>query len=225
MTLTEYPELEQGSDAWLEQRRGMCTASVVGRLVTPKTIKPANNPDSRTLTMQLVAERVSGWTDPVWVTDDMQRGNDDEPRARDLYAAHYGVEVATTGFLVEDRFGWSLGYSPDGLVGTDGLIEVKSRKAKKHVATIVEDAVPIENMAQIQAGLLVSGRDWCDYLSYCSGLPMWRKRVEPDEKWFAAIVDAAGAFEAAASRMVAEYEGRVVGLPSTERIDDLEMVI
>ena len=211
-------DLIQGTDEWFDARRGIVTASVVGQLITPKTVKPAANDYSRALTTTLVAERITGWTDPVYVSDDMMRGTMDEPIARDLYGRHY-APVVEVGFMVRDDWGWRLGYSPDGLVGDDGLIEVKSRRPKKHLATILADEVPLENMAQIQAGLLVSGRAWCDYLSYCGGMPMWRKRVTADERWADAIVEAVATFEQVAEQMVATYQAAVDGLPTTERID------
>jgi hypothetical protein len=211
-------DLIQGTDEWFAARRGIVTASVVGQLITPKTVKPAANDYSRALTTTLVAERITGWTDPVYVSDDMMRGTMDEPVARDLYGRHY-APVVEVGFMVRDDWGWRLGYSPDGLVGDDGLIEVKSRRPKKHLATILADEVPLENMAQIQAGLLVSGRAWCDYLSYCGGMPMWRKRVTADERWAAAIVEAVATFEQTADQMVRAYLKAVDGLPTTERIE------
>jgi hypothetical protein len=222
MTLHILPDLIQGTDEWLEQRRGIVTASVVSRLITPSTIRPANNPDSRALTMQLAAERITRWTDPTYMSDDMLRGIEDEPRARDLYAEHY-APVDEVGFMVLERDGWRLGYSPDGLVGDDGLIEVKSRRPKKHLQTILADEVPAENMAQIQAGLLVSGRDWLDYVSYCGGMPLWVKRVRPDKRWHDAISVAVAACEDAVSDMTANYLKAVDGLPTTERVLEQEM--
>lgn len=227
MTLHNYPNLIQGTDEWLEHRRGIVTASVIGQLVTPKTIKPASNDYSRALTATLVAERITGWTDPVFVSDDMMRGTEDEPRAVAKYAEHFDYgPVTTTGFMVRDDWGYSIGYSPDGLVGDDGLIEAKSRRPKKHLQTIISNRVPDENMAQIQCGLLVSGRQWCDYLSYCGGMPMWPKRVYPDQQWFDAIIAAVKAFEDAAAEMVALYETATHGLPETERVllDNLGLV-
>lgn len=219
MSLHVYNDLVQGSEDWLAARRGIVTASVVGQLVTPKTIKPAANDVSRALTMTLVAERITGWTDPVYVSDDMLRGTMDEPIARDLYSREY-APVTEVGFMVlEDDAGFQIGYSPDGLVGDDGLIEVKSRRPKKHLATILAGEPPIENVAQMQCGLLVSGREWCDYLSYCGGMPMWRHRVFPDERWFAAIKEAVHTFEQTAAQMVAQYATAVAGLPATERIE------
>lgn len=224
MTLHTHTDLEQGSEEWLAARRGMVTASVVGQLVTAKTLKPAANDYSRALTAQLVAERITGFTDPVWVSADMQRGTDDEPVARDLYSEHF-APVAEVGFLVREEPDWKLGYSPDGLVRNDGLIEVKSRRPKKHLQTVLSGRVPSENIAQIQAGLLVTGRHWCDYISFCAGMPLFVIRVLPDPFWHDAIVEAVKGFEATAAQMVAEYETNVIGLPMTTRNVELEMVI
>lgn len=225
MTLHVYTDLIQGTDEWLEARRGIVTASVVGQLVTPKTIKPAANDHSRALVAQLVAERITGWSEDPYVSRDMLRGSLDEPVARALYAEHY-APVAEVGFMVRDDWGFKIGYSPDGLVGDDGLIEIKSRRPRQHLSTILAGEVPAENMAQIQCGLLVSGRQWCDYVSYCGGMPMWVKRVEPDPRWHEAILAAVAQFEEAAAEMIAAYEAAVAGFPMTERSTyDMDVMI
>lgn len=223
MSVIVLPDLEQGSDEWHDQRRGIVTASVVGRLLTP-TGKVANNDTSRTLTAQLVAERITGWTDPVFVSDDMLRGHEDEPRAVEVYAEHF-APVETVGFMVREFDHFRIGYSPDGLVGDDGLIEVKSRRPKKQLQTILEDEVPAENLAQLQCGLLVSGRAWIDYCSFAAGMPFYVKRVLPDPEWFDAIVTAVTAFELAASLMTDDYLKAVEGLPMTERVVELDIVL
>ncbi len=214
-----YPELEQRSEKWYEQRRGMVTASAISALITAKTLKPADNDYSRGLVAHLVAERITGYTEPTFVSFDMERGIDDEPRAVDVYSEHY-APVKKVGFMVRDDYSWELGYSPDGLVGDDGLVEVKSRRQKKQLLTVVAGEVPAENMAQLQAGLFVSGREWCDYISFCGGMRLWVKRVEPDPRWFAAIVEAVAAFEKAAEEMADQYLKAVEGCPMTERIDN-----
>src|SRR5690606_34186370 len=86
VSLHVYDDLIQGTDEWMEARRGIVTASVVGQLVTPKTIKPAANDHSRALVAQLVAERITGWSEDPYVSHDMLRGSLDEPVARALYA-------------------------------------------------------------------------------------------------------------------------------------------
>lgn len=224
MTLHTYPDVEQRSDEWHELRRGMVTASAVGQLLTP-TLKVADNDASRGLIASLVAERVTGWTDPTWVNADMMRGVEHEPIARDRYAEANGVEVTEIGFCVLEQDGWQLGYSPDGFVGEDGLLEVKCPRMKGHLSTIVRDQVPAHYMAQLQAGLLVTGRKFIDYVSFSSGMPLFTKRVHPDPKWQAAIPEAVAAFEKAAEALASEYLTAAADLPATERIDnDLGLV-
>lgn len=225
MTLHEYPDVVQGTPQWDDLRRGMVTASVVGQLVTPSTLKVAANPASRALAALLVAERITGFTDPTYVSDDMERGWEDEPRAIAKYSEDRDIEVQEMGFMVREEDWGRLGYSPDGLVLDTGLLEVKSRRPKKHLATILADDVPAENIAQIQAGLFVTGREWCDYISYCGGMPLWTKRVYPDPTWHKALPEAVRAFEAAALEMTSNYLDAVVGLPMTERVIEMDMVI
>ena len=269
MTLIEMPDLIQGSEEWHAARRGIVTASTVGRLLSvtkpgaqeyecpecaapagepciskrggaviktlhseratvaadnadtaPLIVKPATGDDARNLTLALVAERITGYTEPTWITDAMQRGIDDEPRARGLYSETY-APVTETGFMVRDDWGFKIGYSPDGLIRDGGAIEVKSRNQKAQLATVLADAVPTACMPQLQCGLLVSGRKWIDYISYSGGMALWWKRVFPDPMWFDAIVEAVRLFEKNAAEMIATYTERTAGLPMTERILDL----
>lgn len=272
MTLRILADLEQGSQDWHDQRRGMVTASMVGQLISvgapdaltiecpdchaeanspclsatrkvptpmktihagrsakastlPPTYSPAKTDVSRGLTALLTAERITGYTEPTFQSDDMWRGVMDEPIARDLYSKHY-APATECGFMVRDDWGFEIGYSPDGLVGDNGLIEVKSRRQKKQLLTVLADDVPAENMAQLQCGLLISGRKWIDYVSFSGGMPMWRKRATPDQRWFDAIIAAVAAFERASEEMTSTYLAAVEGLPATERIDhNLEVVI
>ena len=223
MSLHEMPDLEQGSEEWLTQRRGMVTASVVGQLITASTVKPAHNDTSRGLTATLTAERITGTTEPSWMNDDMMRGVMHEPVARDRYADHTGVKVRQVGFLVRDDWGFQIGASPDGLIGDDGGLEIKCPRAKTHIQTIANDEMPRHYMAQVQACLLVSGRDWWDFVSFCAGLPLWTKRIEADPKWHAAIVEAVAHFEGASTALMAAYYAKSDSLPTTEPIDNSEL--
>lgn len=224
MTLHVFNELEQGSGAWHDARRGIITASTVGRFITPKTIKVAANGDTRSMAYQLVAERITGITEDTYVSRDMEEGHFIEPLARDIYSEHY-APATEVGFMVRDDWGYKIGYSPDGLVGDDGLIEIKKRFAKFHLATILTDEVPPEHMAQCQAGLLVSGREWLDFISYCGGMPLYVKRIHPDPRWHEAILEAVTAFEESAAQMIAAYQTAVAGRPATERIDMYEEMV
>jgi hypothetical protein len=224
MTLREYPDIVQLTDEWLAVKRGLVSASVVGKLLTP-TLKVAANETSRGLLATLVAERITGRTEDSPTTGDMFRGQFCEPIARGYYTEHF-APVAEMGFMRRDEDGWTLGYSPDGLVGTEGLLEIKSPRQKNHLATILSDGIPADHMAQCQAALLVSGREWCDFISFCGGMPLWPVRVEPDPTWFEAIELACRQFEETAAAMRAEYDTRVAGKPMTEPINmDLELVL
>lgn len=221
MSLKVYEDLEQGSPEWLAARCGLVTASVVGKLITPSTVKVASNETSRGLTASLAAERITGHVEPFHETEDMRRGSLDEPYAREVYSEHY-AEATEVGFMVRDDWGFRIGYSPDGLVGDDGLIEIKSRNQKIQLGTILADEVPLGNMAQVQCGLLVSGREWLDYVSYSGGMPLYVKRVLPDPKWFAAIIEAIASFELAAELMIDNYQAATAASPATERINHYE---
>lgn len=188
----------------------------------PEVLTVANNDTSRGLTMLLVSERITGYTEPTFINSDMWRGIEEEPRAVEWYAEHHGVEVETTGFMVNDDSGYSLGYSPDGLVDADGLLEVKAPRAKGHLATILADEIPRQHVAQCQAGLLVSGREWIDFISFCGGMPPFVKRMTPDPKWQTAIVAALEQFELTAAEMVTTYRNATKGLAVTERVPNLD---
>lgn len=222
MTLHIYDH-EQRSPEWYAARCGLVTASTVGKLLTP-TLKVADNETSRALVASLAAERITGETEPSFMNDDMMRGVLHEPIARDRYAEVNEVEVNEVGFLVRDDWGFQLGASPDGLIGDDGGLEVKCPRAKTHILTIISDKVPAHYLAQVQASLLVSGRKWWDYVSFCAGLPLWTKRVYPDPAWQEAIVAAVAAFEERVADLTSNYLTRAADLPTTERVD-LELVI
>lgn len=197
--VTYHYGLIQGSDEWLAARRGLLTASEMRLILTP-TLKLANNKDERTHLYELLAQRISGYVEPHYVGDDMLRGHVDEIDARILYDKHI-APVQDAGFITNNKWGFTIGYSPDGLVGDDGLIECKSRRQKYQVQTIIEhvatgcETIPAEYLLQAQAGMLVSERKWLDFISYSGGLPMAVIRVHPDPVMQEAIVTAATAFE------------------------------
>lgn len=230
MTITYHDEVEQGSDEWLAMRCGLLTASEMKLIVTP-TLKAASNDKERAHLFELLAQRITGYVEPRYISDDMLRGMDDEIEARIQYDKHY-AKVTQCGFVTNDKWGFTLGYSPDGLVGDDGQIECKSRNQKLQVRTICEyvsaDTIDPEYMIQAQTGLLVTERKWCDLVSYSGGLPMATVRVLPDEKYQAAILDAAKAFEerlaAAREKYDAVLSRQTVRLIATKRRIVQEMI-
>ncbi len=202
-----HTEVTQGSDEWLELRRGKLTASEMKLIITP-TLKYASNEKERSHVYEIAAQRITGYVEPCYISDDMLRGQEDEIDARLQYIINY-APVKEVGFITNDSLGFTIGYSPDGLVGDDGLIECKSRRQKFQIQTIVEcvppGTIPADYMIQIQTGLLVTGRAWCDFISYSGGLDMATIRVLPDAKIQAAIIEAATAFEARVQAVIDNY--------------------
>lgn len=199
MTVVYHRDLEQGTAAWMKARLGKLTASEMKLILTPATLKVASNDKARVHLYELLAQRVTGHVEDTYEGWDILRGREDEIEARLQYARHY-EPVEECGFITNDKWGFTIGYSPDGLVGDDGLIEAKSRKQKLQMQTIIEatakDTIPEEFMLQCQTALLVSERKWIDFISYSGGLPMTTTRVYPEERYETAIIAAARDFEA-----------------------------
>jgi hypothetical protein len=195
--ITYHYDMMQGSEEWFAARCGILTASEMKLIITP-TLKSASNDKERAHVYELAAQRVTQYVEPKYIGDDMLRGQDDEIDARALYVKHY-APVEEVGFITNDRHGFTIGYSPDGLVGDDGLTECKSRRQRYQLQTAVEagdtGAIPIEYMIQVQTGLLVTQRQWCDFISYSAGMHMQTYRVYPDQKFQDAILIAATEFE------------------------------
>jgi len=223
--ITYYHDMIQGSDDWHAARCGILTASEVRHILTP-TLKTANNDKTRQHVWELAAQRITGYVEPQYIGDDMLRGYADEILAREKYA-ETRAEVQEVGFITSDALGFVMGYSPDGLVGDDGLIECKSRRQKYQVQTICEGFVPDEFVLQLQTGLLITGREWIDFVSYSGGLPMFVQRVLPDPVMQEAIVSAATDFEARVVLAVQSFHDNVAahGYPATERVVEQEMYI
>lgn len=185
----------------------------------PPVYGPADNETSRNLLATLAAERITGHVEETRMTADMWRGVDAEPYARSEYAEHIGLPVDECGFMVADFGDFSIGYSPDALVGDEGLLECKAPRQKGHLLAVVNDEVPPFYMAQLQTGLLVSERKWIDYQPYVGGMRLWTKRVYPDPDWQGAILAVAERAEREIADLIDRYEQAVIGLPLTERID------
>jgi len=174
---------------------------------------------------ELAAQRISQYTEPCYIGEDMMRGYSDEVLARQAYAENY-APVEECGFVTRLVEGCTLGYSPDALVGDDGLIECKSRRQKYQIRTICDAIVPEEYMLQIQTGLLITARKWLDFVSYCGGLPMVVLRVYPDPKMQGAIIETIQRSEEVIRDLMGVYENTVrlhPTWPTTERIIEKDM--
>jgi hypothetical protein len=227
VTIRYHNGLIQGSDEWLAARCGLLTASEMKLIVSPppkeetrikkngepykqrEWIVVADDEACRTHIYELAAQRLTKAVEPVFISSDMIRGEEDEAEARALYSERY-APVTQCGFITNDKWGFTLGYSPDGLVGSDGLLECKSRRQKYQVQTLIEHllngTIPPEYLMQHQTGLLVSERRWIDFTSYSKKLPMAVIRVHPDDQIQAAILEASQAAEAKIASIIAIYE-------------------
>jgi len=212
-------DIEQGTPEWHDLRRGVLTSTAIKTLITP-TGKLADNDKTRAHIYEVAAQRITGRTEDTFLSFDMMRGHTEEILARDLYARHY-APVNECGFITNDKLGFLVGYSPDSLVGEDGIIEVKSAKAKIQVQRIADGRMPTEHYAQVQTGLWVTGRQWCDFISYSNGMKMMVVRVNADPDYHALIEQAAKAFEAKVSEVIKAYDLNADGMIMAEYIEPI----
>lgn len=215
MTVTYHRDFDQGSGDWFRARCGMLTSSDIDKILTP-TLKASSSEKERQHLYELLAQRATGHVEPSYISNDMLRGETEEIIARDLYSAKI-APVEQVALITNDRLGFPIGYSPDGMVGEDGQIEVKSRRQKYQAQTIVEREVPTDFILQMQFGLFVSERKWCDFLSYSNGMPMFRGRVYPDRKIADAIAATVIAFERRLNEKLGIYFAETKKFIATER--------
>ena len=170
---------EQGSEQWSEARLGIPTASQFKRILTlkGKSSFSADGYSAELLAEWALGEAISDFAGNEWT----ERGKVLESEALAYYSFQRDLDVQTVGFLYRDGDRMS-GCSPDGLVGADGLLELKCPSAGKHLLWLARDQVPPEHMMQVQGQLWVSGRAWLDWMSFYPQLPPLIVRVTPDPK-------------------------------------------
>lgn len=209
--------------------RGLLKDGAIERVAVeqPRRFFSPNDDRMRAHVFEIAAQRMLNHVEPHYVSDDMLRGHDDEIEARMLYDKHY-APVSEVGFVTNDRWGFTIGYSPDALVGDDGQIECKSRRQKYQVQTIARDEVPEEFVLQLQTGLLVTERAWIDFVSYSGGQPLFVKRVEPDPEIQEAIISASVDFEQRVADCMRDYDATLATMKKlipTERRVEQEMYV
>ena len=192
--------VKQGTKEWFQARAGIPTASSF-KLVMAK----GQGKTRKTYMLKLAGEILTGEPQEQFTNVHTERGNELEPEVLELYQIQTDNDVEECGFIKTA----SAGYSPDGLIGDDGLIEIKTRLPHLQIELLLADKVPSEHIAQIQGGLWVSGRDWCDFVSYCPGLPMFIKRVYRDEDKISDISTAIDKFNAELNVIVEKIGGMI----------------
>jgi putative phage-type endonuclease len=183
-----YLECVQGTELWAKLRCGVATASRAADIIaTTKKGESAARAGYRT---ELICERLTETPYPRFVSKEMEWGIAHEAEARAAYELHMEVLVDTCGFVLHPSIPM-FGASPDGLVGDDGLIQIKCPTTKTHLEWLQAGTVPVEHCAQMLAEMSCTGRDWCDLVSFDPRLPehlqLFIRRYNRDEKLIAAL--------------------------------------
>jgi len=179
----------QGSDEWFDARMGYVTASNFGKVIAKGQGK------TRALYMnKIAAERLTGMVEDGYYDNNMKNGSLIEENAREYYAMVNDCIVNQVGFVARDE---DIGGSPDGLVGEEGIIETKCPLSSTHIANIINNKMPPEYKPQVQGLLWVTGRQWCDFISYDYRLvahPLHVVRVERDPEYIKELAGKVGLF-------------------------------
>jgi putative phage-type endonuclease len=209
----------QGTQAWQMQRVGKATASRISDILA--TLKSGGEAASRkNYRAELVAERLTGQKADGFSSAAMKWGMDSEPLARAAYEAERGVLVEEIGFADHPEIPLT-GASPDGLVGDDGLIEIKCPNTATHIEYLLAGSVPAEHQPQMLWQMECTGRQWCDFVSYDPRLPqdmqLFIARLHRDEARIAAMREAVRKFlqevEALLERLLSSRRAPVATQP------------
>lgn len=207
---TIYRDIEQGSPEWKLIRCGYATASRVSDVLS-KGKGEAESIGRENYRCDLVVERLNGCPVEGFKNSYMTRGNEDEPNARLCYEFEKGCTVEQVAFIVHPTIEW-FGISPDGLVGDDGMIEIKRKTPSLHLKYLFRDTIPSEYIPQMQAQMSCSGRLWNDYVSYCPELPennqLFVKRLYRDDEYIALMEEKVKAFLQSVQDMVERLKSR-----------------
>jgi predicted phage-related endonuclease len=174
----------QGTDDWFRARLTIPTASNFSKIVTSKGEISKSIKD---YSIELASEYLIEELEETYKSQDMQNGNDREHEARSLYQKYSFNEVKETGFMINGK----AGYSADGLIYEDGILEIKCPKAITHTKYIHDNKIPTKYIQQCQGGLMVSGRKYVDFVSYNPNFKedkkLFIKRVKRDEEFIAKL--------------------------------------
>jgi putative phage-type endonuclease len=182
--------MDQGSDQWFAIRVGKVTASRVADVIAKTKSGYSTSRDN--YMAQLVCERLTGQKGESFTNAAMQHGTETEPLARAAYEALKDVLVDEVGFVPHPSIIMA-GASPDGLVGDDGLLEIKCPNTATHIETLLSESVPTKYYTQMQFQLACTGREWCDFVSFDNRLPqelqLFVKRVPRDSMYIRLMED------------------------------------
>jgi putative phage-type endonuclease len=187
--------MEQRTEEWFAARLGKVTASKVADVLA-KT-KTGVSASRANYLSDLVVERLTGQQAEFYQNEAMQWGTETEPQARMAYEAYKNVLVDEEGFIDHPTIA-NFGCSPDGLIGVDGLIEIKCPNSKTHIDTLLSGKAPSKYIPQMQTQMAVTGRQYCDFVSFDPRLPedlqLFVVRVNRDDEYIANIEEEVVAF-------------------------------
>ena len=162
----KFYDIEQNGDEWYQMRGGRLTGSTLGKVMA--NYGKAFGEPAKKLAIQIAVERITGIAESSNFTNEhMIRGHEQEPIARQLYEMETFTDVTNGGFFCDNE----IGCSPDGLVGDDGVIEIKSVISSVHYKNVERNNVDPAYKWQCIGNLFFTGRDWIDFISYCSEFP------------------------------------------------------
>ena len=197
--------MEQRTDEWYKARLGKVTASKVSAVLAKKD--SATRADYLT---DLVLERLTGNQQEFYQNEAMQWGTDTEPQARMAYEAETGNLVDELGFIDHPTIA-NFGCSPDGVVGEDGLIEIKCPNSKTHLSTLLSGKAPSKYIPQMQTQMAVMNRQWCDFVSFDPRLPedlqLFVIRVNRDDEYIAKLEEEVSIFLEEVDETVTKLKG------------------
>lgn len=204
--------MDQGSDEWFAIRIGKVTASRVADILA-KT-KSGYSASRDNYMAQLVCERLTNQKAESFTNAAMQHGTETEPLARAAYEALKDVLVDEVGFVPHPSIKMA-GASPDGLVGDDGLIEIKCPNTATHIDTLLSESVPTKYFTQMQFQMACTGRKWCDFVSFDNRLPeelqLFVKRVQRDDVYIKIM-------EAEIVQFIAELDEKIEKLMKVKNV-------
>lgn len=174
-------KVEQNSDEWFALRRGKFTASTFKDLFMGE-----NTQGYKDAIYKVAFERLTNTSPESFTNEYMQRGTELEPEARAWYEFERNIDVVSGGFFEYNSW---IGASPDGLIGEDGLLEIKCPKYSTMMDYLIKKELPKTYYYQVHGQLLVTDRQWCDFLAYHPSLPKFVLRVERDKKIDDEILD------------------------------------
>ncbi len=177
----QMTDIIQGSESWFQHRAGKLTASRMSD-VTART-KTGFGAGRKNYMAQLLVERLTGIVAESYTNAAMQHGIDTEPEARAAYEFYQGVEVKEVGFIDHPTIPMT-GASPDGIIGIDGMLEIKCPNSATHIDTLLKGTIPSKYVKQMQWQMACADRNWCDFVSYDPRMPeemkLFVSRVEYD---------------------------------------------